>query len=129
MSKAVGITSVQLSAKAFAGRDLERSGVRVLPASTFILRFALWQKSTNISRSRLCQSTTSPPHLHDNAWYPNRSKAISGQSRQHDALVVSKPSHHEIAVRNSPGSKCVPGSPEGRAEAQEVVKEAKAERR
>ena len=30
--------------------------------------------------------------------------------------MVSKPSHHEIAVRNSIGSKCVPGSPEGRTE-------------
>ena len=82
-------------------RDLERSGVRVLPPSTFTLRFTLWQKSTNISRSWLCRSTTSPPRLHDNAWCHNGSKAISGQSRQQEeALVVSKPSHHEIAVRN-----------------------------
>ena len=43
--------------------------------------------------------------------------------------MVSKPSHHEIAVRNSLGSKCVPGSPEGRTETQEVAKEAEAERR
>ena len=42
--------------------------------------------------------------------------------------MVSKPSHHEIAVRNSLGSKCVPGSPEGRTETQEVAKEAEAER-
>ena len=43
--------------------------------------------------------------------------------------MVSKPSHHDIAVRNSLGSKCVPGSPEGRTETQEVAKEAEAERR
>ena len=43
--------------------------------------------------------------------------------------MVSKPSHHEIAVRSSLGSKCVPGSPEGRTETQEVAKEAEAERR
>ena len=43
--------------------------------------------------------------------------------------MVSKHSHHEIAVRNSLGSKCVPGSPEGRTETQEVAKEAEAERR
>ena len=113
-----------------AGRDLERSGVSVLPASTFTLRLALWQKCTNISPRWLCRSTTSPPRLHDNAWCPNGSKAIAGQSRQQEeALVVSKPSHHEIAVRNSLGSKCVPGSPEGRTETQEVAKEAEAERR
>ena len=40
--------------------------------------------------------------------------------------MVSKPSHHEIAVRNSLGLKCVPGSPEGRTETQEVAKEAEA---
>ena len=43
--------------------------------------------------------------------------------------MVSKPSHHEIAVQNLLGSKCVPGSPEGRTETQEVAKEAEAERR
>ena len=43
--------------------------------------------------------------------------------------MVSKPSHHEIAVWNLLGSKCVPGSPEGRNETQEVAKEAEAERR
>ena len=43
--------------------------------------------------------------------------------------MVSKPSHNEIAVQNSLGSKCVPGSPEGRTETQEVAKEAEAERR
>ena len=43
--------------------------------------------------------------------------------------MVSKPSHHEIGVRNLLGSKCVPGSPEGRTETQEVAKEAEAERR
>ena len=49
MSKAVGVSSDQLLTKASEGRDLERSGVRVLPASTFTLRFALWQKcNTNI---------------------------------------------------------------------------------
>ena len=46
-----------------------------------------------------------------------------------EALVVSKPSHHVIAARNSLGSKCRPGSPEGRTEIQEVAKEAEAERR
>ena len=30
--------------------------------------------------------------------------------------MVSKPSHHVIAAQNSLGSKCRPGSPEGRAE-------------
>ena len=43
--------------------------------------------------------------------------------------MVSKPSHHEIAVRNLLGSQCVPSSPEGRTETQEVAKEAEAERR
>ena len=43
--------------------------------------------------------------------------------------MVSKPSHHEIVVRNSLGSKCVPGSPEGRTETQEVAEVAEAERR
>ena len=43
--------------------------------------------------------------------------------------MVSKPSHHEIAVRNSLRSKCVPGSPEERTVTQEVAKEAEAERR
>ena len=40
--------------------------------------------------------------------------------------MVSKPSHYDIAVQNSLGSKCVPG---GRTETQEVAKEAEAERR
>ena len=60
---------------------------------------------------------------------PQGSKAISGQSRQQEVLVLSKPSHHEIAVRNSLGSKCRPGSPEGRTETHEVAKEAEAEKR
>ena len=43
--------------------------------------------------------------------------------------MVSKLSHHEIAVRNLLGSKCLPGSHEGRTETQEVTKEAEADRR
>ena len=43
--------------------------------------------------------------------------------------MVSKPSHHVIAVWNSLGSKCRPGLPEGRAEIHELAKEAEAERR
>ena len=43
--------------------------------------------------------------------------------------MVSRPSHHVIAVQNSLGSKCRPGSPEIRAEIHEVAKEAEAERR
>ena len=44
MSKAVGIPSDQLLTKASAGRDLERSGVSVLPASTFTLKVRLVAK-------------------------------------------------------------------------------------
>ena len=43
--------------------------------------------------------------------------------------MVPKPSHHEIAVRNSLGSKCMPCSPEGRTEIQDVANGAEAERR
>ena len=50
--------------------------------------------------------------------------------------MVSKPSHHEIAVRNLLGSKCVPGSPEGRTETKKkqiiiiiIVKKAVEDRR
>ena len=45
--------------------------------------------------------TTSPPCLHETAWWPSGSKAMTGQKGQEDLAVEFMPSHHFTAVWNS----------------------------
>ena len=47
--------------------------------------------------------------------------------QEEEALVVSKPSHHKVAVQNLLGSKSRPGSPKGRTDNHEVTKECRGE--
>ena len=42
--------------------------------------------------------TTSPPCLHETAWWPSGSKAMSGQKGQEDLAVAFMPSHPSTAV-------------------------------
>ena len=64
ISKAAGLPRAQLGSKMSAGREWSCLDVRLLPISTFMLKWALRQVSTNTLHSWLRLVTTSPPILH-----------------------------------------------------------------
>ena len=51
--------------------------------------------------------TTSPPCLHEVAWWPRGSSTAPGQKGQEEAVDVLRPSHHLMATWYSSESKCM----------------------
>ena len=60
ISKAAGLPRARLGSKMSAGHEWSCSNVRLLPISTFMLKWALRQVSANTLRSWLWRVTTSP---------------------------------------------------------------------
>ena len=93
----------------WAGRSQQAEEIGNLPASMLALTPANRHVCTKVSRSWLCQGTTSPPNIYKS----QHGSMLWGHIAHLDPEDVSIPSHHFMVIWISSGSKWSPRPGDG----------------